>query len=1005
MRDRRQYERHAGRRGNAPPEASPLGSAALRGMVTMGLIALASVAPRSAEATTWRVGDAGQPWELYPVSFLLNAGEAFKPDYIWGGAHATEIVVDDDGDGLIDEDPVDVVDNDLDGLFNEDPLDGIDNDRDGVIDEDDADPQYDNDGDGLLNEDGLRTGGIIYDPSLRTALTDAPYFRHATPADAAADPEGPGYGWGDDDHDVSFNEDPIDGVDNDNDGLVDEDPEGAPRPLPNSWLIRTFSYDVGDLTQTQLSSIPFIWDAETSSFIGEGPGGALMTATSANRRFTPSDWLRPIRLTPDRNISLLTVDRFMSGEFSNVDPTDSQAWGATLTGTSHEGTSGHGQVADGNIFTARAVSQRSSSAYFRIHFLAMYWLDLIRMRPRPDFPDRTPTSFDIWYAGDRDIHFRTSFVLDELRTRMVTRDPIIPRQIDQTRPPIKEYRFGDDEEYSPKKARILNFSSQMPEGQTWELSEFEAYGHGYALDAAYVSEIIDVGTPQPRFRRYFDLADANRPIALETIQTIDSNDDGTISDSELASSRVASQFDAEAAGSPVTWGRVRWSGRVEGDDADLQIRVRSGTSLDTKIYQRKVGRGVVSLFTGPSIVADWPAPGSRLELFSYTQLSGLTRSPVKDLPENLVTDKDGIQGGWTPWSAPFDFVDGQVTDGATTGGILLPLPPLHRYIQFQLDFISGEDSGISLDYLEFDFSSPVVSRGILAEIFPDTAAVLGLANGFSYVLKPDVSSSDVGFNRIDIAVPSPQATLDSMFVDDLRWERILPAPPSNLDGAEATAWVASRLSSKVWLDTMSIGSGSRFAAATYFDSSVSLHKLGIKTRTLTSSDFPRGQDREIEIGLTTPVYRLLTGFDSWIWNESTTEDLQQPTQPGNASDRLPSDAVSVTVLGSNRSVSVREVSPNPFTPNGDGINDVAAWVFDVFLLTASTDISITVYNLSGREIRKIVTPSTAGELAIEWDGRDEAGNLVPPGIYLYRLFVDSDTDGSKQQSGTVAVAY
>ena len=34
-----------------------------------------------------------------------------------------------------------------------------------------------------------------------------------------------------------------------------------------------------------------------------------------------------------------------------------------------------------------------------------------------------------------------------------------------------------------------------------------------------------------------------------------------------------------------------------------------------------------------------------------------------------------------------------------------------------------------------------------------------------------------------------------------------------------------------------------------------------------------------------------------------------------------------------------------------------------------------------------------------------AGNLVPPGIYLYRLFVDSDTEGNKEQMGTVAVAY
>ncbi|SVC00633.1 uncharacterized protein METZ01_LOCUS253487, partial [marine metagenome] len=126
---------------------------------------------------------------------------------------------------------------------------------------------------------------------MRAALTEPPHSRHATAADAVGDPEGPGYGWGDDDRDVSFNEDPIDGGDNDNDGLVDEDPEGPPRPLPISWLVRTFSYDADNFTETQRSQIPFIWDPDASAYFGDGPAGATVTAASANRRFTPVDWL------------------------------------------------------------------------------------------------------------------------------------------------------------------------------------------------------------------------------------------------------------------------------------------------------------------------------------------------------------------------------------------------------------------------------------------------------------------------------------------------------------------------------------------------------------------------------------------------------------------------------------------------------------------------------------------------------------------------------------------
>lgn len=110
------------------------------------------------------------------MSQLFDAGESYRPDYAWGGSHATEVVVDDDGDGAIDEDPVDLVDDDADGLVNEDDADGVDNDGDGLIDEDGPDGQRDNDGDGLLNEDGRHTGGVFWDPILAQAYAQAPFL-------------------------------------------------------------------------------------------------------------------------------------------------------------------------------------------------------------------------------------------------------------------------------------------------------------------------------------------------------------------------------------------------------------------------------------------------------------------------------------------------------------------------------------------------------------------------------------------------------------------------------------------------------------------------------------------------------------------------------------------------------------------------------------------------------------------------------------------------------------
>ena len=110
----------------------------------------------------------------------------------------------------------------------------------------------------------------------------------------------------------------------------------------------------------------------------------------------------------------------------------------------------------------------------------------------------------------------------------------------------------------PVTEKGLNFWSAMPEGQTWELAEFEAYGTGYALDASYATEIIDVGTDPPRFRRYFDDSDPlipDRPVTFESFHTTDADDDGHIEPEERAEGKASVQFDTELIGRPVTWGR------------------------------------------------------------------------------------------------------------------------------------------------------------------------------------------------------------------------------------------------------------------------------------------------------------------------------------------------------------------------------------------------------------------------------------------------------------------
>jgi hypothetical protein len=77
---------------------------------------------------------------------LSDANEDYDMDGVW----YTIAWFDDDWDEEFDEDPMD---DDYDGLINEDPADGLDNDGDGLIDEDTGGVEDDNDGDGLIDED------------------------------------------------------------------------------------------------------------------------------------------------------------------------------------------------------------------------------------------------------------------------------------------------------------------------------------------------------------------------------------------------------------------------------------------------------------------------------------------------------------------------------------------------------------------------------------------------------------------------------------------------------------------------------------------------------------------------------------------------------------------------------------------------------------------------------------------------------------------------------------
>ena len=68
--------------------------------------------------------------------------------------------------------------------------------------------------------------------------------------------------------------------------------------------------------------------------------------------------------------------------------------------------------------------------------------------------------------------------------------------------------------------------------------------------------------------------------------------------------------------------------------------------------------------------------------------------------------------------------------------------------------------------------------------------------------------------------------------------------------------------------------------------------------------------------------------------------------------------------------------PNPFNPE----------TTIRYQLPATGHVRLTIYNALGEEARQLINRiQPAAYHAVVWDGRDNAGNLLPSGVYLYRL--------------------
>jgi len=79
--------------------------------------------------------------------------------------------------------------------------------------------------------------------------------------------------------------------------------------------------------------------------------------------------------------------------------------------------------------------------------------------------------------------------------------------------------------------------------------------------------------------------------------------------------------------------------------------------------------------------------------------------------------------------------------------------------------------------------------------------------------------------------------------------------------------------------------------------------------------------------------------------------------------------------------------PNPFNP---------AVVLPLDVATDAAVVSLRVYDVLGRRVRQVWQgPLRAGSYRFTWDGRDEQGEEVAAGVYLYQVEIDGQVEAKK----------
>ena len=344
--------------------------------------------------------------------------------------------------------------------------------------------------------------------------------------------------------------------------------------------------------------------------------------------------------------------------------------------------------------------------------------------------------------------------------------------------------------------------------------------------------------------------------------------------------------------------------------------------------------------------------GQTEDPFVYHRLTGLglageervTRAQYKKLRP---TEKGSIQPdteNWSGWSAPYP---------PTGEEPLIALAPA-QYVQFRIDFQSFSPLSRSrIDSLSVEFSTPLFGREFIAELTPQQV-VPGKKTAFTYAVRAILEPEDEGIDGLQVVTPLPAA---------IKEVRINGSPVEYSEDVRADGFAVS-----------------------FPENRITEHA------TLLEVDF----DAEVL------VYG--TRFTGRVFDTKREGDIPQIIVPGDATPDIDTDDLLVKWDLDRSLLASVEISHRHLTPNGDGVNDAVEISYRLLQVIQSIQVSVEIFDLSGQRIWHRSAEQANGQYTISWQGFDDAGQVVPPGLYVYQLVADAD-QGNNVYMGTLAVVY